>query len=731
MSKRLLYFAMLLLLVIPLVLTACQPAAPEEAPEEAAPEEMEAPAEEACHIKVGLITDATGPLAIYGAHIIRSFMLGMEYATGAAGSVGDVFTVENGSNTFMVDNCEVEILLGDDQTNPDLTTSLAREFIEAEEVDVLVGTVSSGNTATLQEIAAENETILIVAPAAANDITGVGFNEYTFRTSRENYQDAMALCEYVTQAYDTFVQIAPDYSFGWGGAAAYRDACTLFGGTFPIDDVYAPFDTTDFTPYMEQLLDSGAEAWIPTWAGGGFIAIMQAAVDLGVVDEMDMAASFVDNVALPAFFGNSVGSTGSILYHYSAPDNPVNDWLITETQARYGVYPDLFDGDGANAAILLVEALKLTENDTTASAMIAAMEGLEFEGPKGTVYIRPEDHVAIQDMYVMKLLNVDDPEAMFFEYITTTRPEPPCLLPEALKDRCGDLPYGSLTGEVVAKTAPEPPKPALGTEEDPIIWAVVPSGETERVVAGFEQVAAMIYDQTGLVITPFVATEYAGVIEAMCSDPAKAHMSSLATFSYILAADRGCAEAALVSVRYGSAVYNGQIFVRADSGITSIEELAGKTFCRPDPLSTSGWIIPSIELRAAGIDPDTDLAQVVDAGSHDASIAGVYNGDCEAGSSYVDARTRVEEDYPDVMDVIQVISVSADIPNDGVQFVAGFDADVKAQIVAALLAIAETEEGVAALGEAYQWEALAEYDDTFYDAFRQVLDAAGVSVEDF
>ena len=295
----------------------------------------------------------------------------------------------------------------------------------------------------------------------------------------------------------------------------------------------------------------------------------------------------------------------------------------------------------------------------------------------------------------------------------------------------------ALIPQIVAGEVPTLPTeemmaaPTLGTEEDPIIWAVVPSGETERVVAGFEQVAAMIYDQTGLVITPFVATEYAGVIEAMCSDPAKAHMSSLATFSYILAADRGCAEAALVSVRYGSAVYNGQIFVRADSGITSIEELAGKTFCRPDPLSTSGWIIPSITLKAAGLDPDTDLAQIVDAGSHDASVAGVYNGDCDAGSSYVDARTTIEEDYPDVMDVIQVIEISTDIPNDGVQFVAGFDADMKAQIVAALLAIAETEEGVAALGEAYSWSALEEHDDTFYDAFRQVLDAAGVSVEDF
>ena len=270
----------------------------------------------------------------------------------------------------------------------------------------------------------------------------------------------------------------------------------------------------------------------------------------------------------------------------------------------------------------------------------------------------------------------------------------------------------------------------LGTEENPIVWAVVPSGETERVVSGFEDVAAMIFDETGLVIEPFVATEYAGVIEAMCSDPPKAHMASLATFAYILASEKGCADVALVSARYGSPVYNGQIFVRADSGIETLADLEGKTFCRPDPLSTSGWIIPSITLKAAGVDPDTDIAQIVDAGSHDAAIAGVYNGDCDAGASYVDARTRVEADYPDVMDVIKVLEISADIPNDGVQFVTSFDAELRAQIVTALLAIAETEAGQEALDTAYQWNALEEHKDTFYDAFRQVLDAAGVSADD-
>jgi phosphate/phosphite/phosphonate ABC transporter binding protein len=281
----------------------------------------------------------------------------------------------------------------------------------------------------------------------------------------------------------------------------------------------------------------------------------------------------------------------------------------------------------------------------------------------------------------------------------------------------------------VPTDTPEPTMEPIGTEQNPIVWAFVPSGEMQDVAAGAQDLADLIYNETGLVIDTFVATEYAGVIEAMCSDPPKAQMGSLATFAYILAADRGCAEAEMVSVRFGSPTYNGQIFARADSGIESVEDLAGTTFCAVDPLSTSGWIIPSIEIKAAGLDPETDL-DVQFAGSHDAAVAGVYNGDCDAGASYVDARTAIEDDYPDVNDVVKVISVSTDIPNDGVQYVPSFPQDLRDQIDDALLKIADTEEGQAALDTAYEWETLEKHDDSFYDPFRQLLDAAGVSVEE-
>lgn len=253
-----------------------------EATEEVVEETVEVPEGLTCAepVKIGLITDLTGVLQSYGAWMVRSFMLGMEYATGAPGSAGDVFDfAATQENTFKVDNCEIIVYVRDDASNPEMTTTVANELIDVQKVNFLVGTASSGATAVLQGIALAAKVPLIVAPAAANDITGVNFNEYTFRTSRNNYQDAINECVALTQNHSTFIQLAVDHSFGHGSAEAFRDACTQLGAEFVADDIFAPATTTDFTPYMEQIAASGAEAYIITWAGAGFISLVQAAAD--------------------------------------------------------------------------------------------------------------------------------------------------------------------------------------------------------------------------------------------------------------------------------------------------------------------------------------------------------------------------------------------------------------------------------------------------------------------
>jgi phosphonate transport system substrate-binding protein len=266
----------------------------------------------------------------------------------------------------------------------------------------------------------------------------------------------------------------------------------------------------------------------------------------------------------------------------------------------------------------------------------------------------------------------------------------------------------------------------LGSEDNPIVVLFVPSEDAEEIQSGVDELVALIVEETGFSIEASVATDYAAAIEAMCG--AEAHFGALATFSYILASARGCADVGLVSVRFGSPFYQGQVVTRADTGIEDYADLAGTVFCRPDPLSTSGWIIPSIAMQANGV--DLDSLEVVEAGGHDGTITAVYNGECDAGATFVDARSSVEDDLPDVNDVVIVIAESPEIPNDALAFSPVMSEETREAFTEALLAIAEDEDNAELLNEVYNWNSLTEADDTFFDDFRQSLDAAGIDVED-
>jgi basic membrane protein A len=261
-----------------------------------------------------------------------------------------------------------------------------------------------------------------------------------------------------------------------------------------------------------------------------------------------------------------------------------------------------------------------------------------------------------------------------------------------------------------------------------IVMSFVPSGDTETILASGDELAQMIGERTGYDVESNVATSYAAVIEAMGAG--NAQVGWLNTFGYILAHEKYGVDVALATERFGATTYKGQIITRADSGIETIQDLVGTTFCRPDPLSTSGWIIPSITMAAEGLDVENDI-EVTDVGSHDNVVTAVYNGDCDAGATYVDARGTIEDDVPDVKEQVVIIRESADIPNDTVSFAADVPADVREAVTNALLDIAGTEEGKTALEDLYEIEGLVPVDDTFYDAFRADLDASGFSIEDF
>jgi len=287
---------------------------------------------------------------------------------------------------------------------------------------------------------------------------------------------------------------------------------------------------------------------------------------------------------------------------------------------------------------------------------------------------------------------------------------------------------GALIALALLLGACAPRAPELGTADNPIVIAFTPSGVQEEVVAGMEVVERLLEEATGYSIeAKFVGSKTAAV-EALCTG--QAQVGHEGPFDYIVAHERCGVEPLAVMVRSGSDTYGTQMITRADSGITGLADLEGKKPCWNDTLSASGYVVPQgLVGEAVAL---ASLQEAVWTGSHASTVSSLYEGGiCDFGFTWIDARATIEGDHPDVKEVVDVVYASEQfIPND--LFVARPDLDptIRQNILQALIAIPESEEGKAAYDRLYQIEGMVERDDAFFDRFRVVLEASGVNIEE-
>ena len=340
-------------------------------------------------VKVALIRGLTGPLEAYAKQTETGFMLGLEYAT---------------KGTMAVDGRKIMVVLKDDQGKPDLAKSALTEAFEDDGADIAVGTTSSPATIAMLPVAEEHKKILIVEPAVADQITGEKWNRYIFRTGRNSSQDAISNAVAIGAPGVNIAVLGVDNAFGRDGVAAFKAALAKTGATLVAEE-YAPATTTDFTGVGQRLFDAlkdkpGKKLIWTVWAGA--TNPLDKLADLGP-ERYGIGFAGAGNI-LPflAAYKKFPGLEGAAYYYYEIPKNPANDWLVAEHKKRFNAPPDFFTAGGFAAAEALVTALDKAKS-TDSEKLIAVMEGMEFDSPKGKMIFRKEDHQALQSMYAFKI----------------------------------------------------------------------------------------------------------------------------------------------------------------------------------------------------------------------------------------------------------------------------------------------------------------------------------------
>ena len=342
-------------------------------------------------VKIALIADKTGPLEAYAKQTSAGFAMGLDYATGG---------------TMSVAGHKLVVIEKDSQTKPDVGRNLLNEAYNDDGADIAVGGTSSAVALAMLPVAADNKKILVVEPAVADSITGAKWNRYIFRTSRNSTQDAVSNALAIGKPGTVVATLAQDYAFGRDFVAAFRTALAPTGAKLVFEE-YAPPVTTDFTASYQRIFDAlakeqGRKIIFLNWAGGGNPMSALKALD---PERLGISVATGGNI-LPALaaYKDFPGLEGAAYYYYEIPKNPVNDWLVAANKKRFdGAPPDFFTCGGFIAAQAVVDALKKSDGSTDSEKLIATMEGLAFNSPKGDVFFRKEDHQLMQPMYAFKI----------------------------------------------------------------------------------------------------------------------------------------------------------------------------------------------------------------------------------------------------------------------------------------------------------------------------------------
>lgn len=333
----------------------------------------------------------------------------------------------------------------------------------------------------------------------------------------------------------------------------------------------------------------------------------------------------------------------------------------------------------------------------------------------------------------------------------------------------------------VTKTLATEGSAALGSPEHPIKVLFVPSVDAHVITTGGEVMAQALNEATGFNFEVVVPTSYAATIEETCASPSDT-MAFIPGPGYAIANQLCGVDVAFKAVRSGYPVYWSMFIVPRDGDIQTLEDLNDKKWGYGDAGSPSGYLVPLVMMKELSIRPREEVQM----GGHLQTVTAVYNGEVDFGTVFysiplnpdgapaftyqdfldgkvtedmyeipaeaipnctpdpaganllcdgwriLDARANVHTELPDVVQKVRILAVSPAIPNDTLSFGPEFPAEARAQIEQALIDFSKTEAWANSIGSSdfYGWSGIDPATDAEYDFIRQMVEAAGQTLED-
>ena len=262
---------------------------------------------------------------------------------------------------------------------------------------------------------------------------------------------------------------------------------------------------------------------------------------------------------------------------------------------------------------------------------------------------------------------------------------------------------------------------ACTRREAPLTLVFTPSRDPTALKEAADAFAKTLTRVSGVPVRALVASDYAGVIEALRSR--RVELAFVHPVGYVLANREAGCQILVRDIWQGKTAYTARFFVRKEAGIHRVEDLRGKTIAFVDPASSSGYIYPMVLLIKQGLvrdrDPKTFFRVALFSGTHEAALQAVLHGRVDAAASF-DKSPELYLKDPALVARLTWVGETPEIPEAGICARPGVPAEALGRIKRALLSI-KAPEHAALLKEIYGIDGFVEASDGDYQPVRDAM----------
>jgi branched-chain amino acid transport system substrate-binding protein len=338
-------------------------------------------------IKVGFPMILSGPGALFGEPALKGAQMYVEEINAKGGVLGR----------------KIELIARDSKGNADEAVRVARELVLKENVDFLVGTLTSAEGPAVSVVAKENKIVFIAAIPKTDQLTAPDkLHPYVFRVSANTTMEGRSAAEIVAKWPVTRIgTISPDYAYGQDATKSFVEHLKKIKPSVEIVDQQWPkLGETDYTPFINAQLAKKPEAVFSSLWGGHFVTFAKQAKPLKYFDAIKFNFIGVGEAGSPestksagqdypvGIWGNSYDA----FYWQGAP--PAHkDYIARLSKFLNTEYPSSWPIQGYLGMQFLVAAITKAKS-TDSDKVSAALMGLTVETPVGPMTIRAKDHNA-------------------------------------------------------------------------------------------------------------------------------------------------------------------------------------------------------------------------------------------------------------------------------------------------------------------------------------------------